>query len=154
MGVCVCVYIYIYIYTCIFLVQQPPVSQGLLIIEALLSHSRRTTLGRTPLDEGSTRRRDLYVTTHNIHNRQTSISPAGFEPAIPVSELPQTHALDRTATVIDIYSIVAFLFFTIKFVNYNSHRKSNKMHQCIKILFRIYLKLNMFRATYRPSSGA
>jgi len=28
------------------------------------------------------------------------------------------------------------------------------MQQCIKILFRIYMKLNMFRATRRPSSGA
>jgi len=27
---------------------------------------RNTTLGRTPLDEGSARRRDLYLTTHNI----------------------------------------------------------------------------------------
>jgi len=33
--------------------------------------------------------------------------------------------------------------------------KSNKMQQCIKILlFHIYLTLNMFRATHRPSSGA
>ena len=33
--------------------------------------------------------------------------------------------------------------------------KSNKMQQCIKLLlFRIYMKLNMFRATHRPSSGA
>ena len=30
-------------------------------------------------------------------NRQTSIPPAGFEPAIPASERPQTHALDRAA---------------------------------------------------------
>jgi len=28
------------------------------------------------------------------------------------------------------------------------------MLQCINILFHIYMKLNMFRATYRPSSGA
>jgi len=28
------------------------------------------------------------------------------------------------------------------------------MPQCNKILFRIYIKLNMFRATRRPSSGA
>jgi len=28
------------------------------------------------------------------------------------------------------------------------------MQQCIKILFHIYMKLNMFRATHRPSSGA
>jgi len=33
--------------------------------------------------------------------------------------------------------------------------KSNKMQQCIKILlFHIYMKLNMFRTTHRPSSGA
>jgi len=36
----------------------------------------------------------------------------------------------------------------------NSYRKSNKMPHCIKILFHIYMKLNMFRATHRPSSGA
>jgi len=32
---------------------------------------------------------------HYTHNRQTSMPPAGFEPAIPPSERPQTHALDR-----------------------------------------------------------
>jgi hypothetical protein len=26
---------------------------------------------------------DLYLTTHNTHDRQTSMPPAGFEPAIP-----------------------------------------------------------------------
>ena len=34
---------------------------------------RRTMVGRTPLDEWSARRRDLYLTTHNTHNRQTSM---------------------------------------------------------------------------------
>ena len=43
---------------------------------------RRTTVGRTPLDEWSARRRDLYLTTHNTHNRQTSMPPVGFEPTI------------------------------------------------------------------------
>jgi hypothetical protein len=32
--------------------------------------------------------------------------PVGFEPAIPVSERPQTHALDRTATGIYLSIIV------------------------------------------------
>jgi hypothetical protein len=59
------------------------------------------TLGRTPLDEGSARRRDLCLTTRNIHKRQTSMPSAGFEPAIPASGRPQTHALDRTATGVD-----------------------------------------------------
>ena len=39
----------------------------------------------------------LYCTTHTT---QTSMSPAGFEPAIPVSDRPQTLALDRSATEI------------------------------------------------------
>ena len=64
-----------------------------------LDHTqRRITVGRTPLDEWSARRRDLYLTTHNTHNRQTSMPPVGFEPTIPASERPQTYALDRAAT--------------------------------------------------------
>ena len=35
-----------------------------------------------------------------------------------------------------------------------SQIKSNKMQQCLKILFHVYMKLNMFRATHLPSSGA
>ena len=35
-----------------------------------LDHTqRRTTVGRTPLDKWSARRRDLYLTTHNTQNR-------------------------------------------------------------------------------------
>ena len=64
-----------------------------------LDHTqRRTTVGRTPLDEWLARRRDLYLTTYNTHNRQTSIPPVGFEPTISAGERPQTYALDRTAT--------------------------------------------------------
>jgi hypothetical protein len=57
---------------------------------------RNITIGRTPLDEWSARSSDLYL--HNTHKRQTSMPPAGFEAAIPASERPQTHALDRAAT--------------------------------------------------------
>ena len=56
---------------------------------------RHTTFCRTPLDRRSARRGDLYFTTHNTHKRQTSRHPMGFEPAIPVSDRPQTHALHR-----------------------------------------------------------
>jgi hypothetical protein len=59
---------------------------------------RHTTLGRTPLYEWSARRRDLHLTTHITHKRQTFLPPAGFQPPISASERPQTHALDRTAT--------------------------------------------------------
>jgi hypothetical protein len=36
---------------------------------------------------------DLYLTTHNTHNRQISMPPAEFEPA-KASERPQTHWLE------------------------------------------------------------
>ena len=59
---------------------------------------RRTTVDGTPLDEWSARRRDLYLTTHNTHNRQTSMLPVGFEPTISAGERPQNYALGRVAT--------------------------------------------------------
>jgi hypothetical protein len=49
----------------------------------LLDHTqRRATVGRTPLNELLVRRRDLYLTTHNSHNRQTSMPLVEFEPTI------------------------------------------------------------------------
>jgi hypothetical protein len=53
----------------------------------------------TPLEEWSARLGDLYPTTHNNHKRQASLLPAGFEPAIPASDGPQPHTLDRAATI-------------------------------------------------------
>jgi hypothetical protein len=77
--------------------QQPLVGHGLLITEASLSESD------TPHSVGLLWTRDqadadLYLTTHNTHNRQTSMPLSGFEPTIPANERPQTHALDRAAT--------------------------------------------------------
>jgi hypothetical protein len=55
-------------------------------------------LSSTPLDEWSAQRKDPYLTKHNTHKRQSLMSQAVFEPAIPASERPQAHALDRGAT--------------------------------------------------------
>ena len=55
-------------------------------------------LARTPLDESSAPRTDLYLTKHTTHKRQVSITPAGFEPATPQIERPQTQALERAVT--------------------------------------------------------
>jgi hypothetical protein len=50
--------------------QQFLVDQILLIIQASRSYSvRHTKVDRIPLDERSAQRRDLYLTTHNNHNR-------------------------------------------------------------------------------------
>ena len=54
---------------------------------------RHTTLGRIPLDKWPARRRDLYLTTHTTHKRQTSMPPAGFESVIPASERPLSYVL-------------------------------------------------------------
>jgi hypothetical protein len=39
-----------------------------------------TTLGRTPVEEGSARHRDVFLTTHIIHKRQTSMSRQDSNP--------------------------------------------------------------------------
>ena len=70
----------------------PPHYQGYMIA---LTH---TTPGRTPLDEWSARRRNLYRTTHNNHNRLISMPLVRFEPTIPAGERPLTYALDRAVS--------------------------------------------------------
>jgi hypothetical protein len=48
--------------------RQPLGGLGRLIFSSFtITHFRHTTVGRTPLDEGPARRRDLYLTTHNTH---------------------------------------------------------------------------------------
>jgi hypothetical protein len=57
--------------------QQPLGGLGRRIFRGFtITHFRHNTVGRTPLDEGPARRRDLYLTTHNTHNRQTSMPPS------------------------------------------------------------------------------
>jgi hypothetical protein len=41
------------------------------------------------------------MTKQITHNGQITIPIAGFEPAIPASLLPQTHALESAADIID-----------------------------------------------------
>ena len=66
---------------------RPHAVHGLLIHEVSISHTRRITVGRTSRDEWSARHRDLYLTTHNTYNRQTSMPPGGI----------RTHDLSRRA---------------------------------------------------------
>ena len=91
---------------------------------------RRATASRSPLDEWSARLRDLYLTTHNTHNRQTSTLPVGFEPTISAGERPQTYALDRAATgtgsVQVIYHKLMYLF-----VGYSKTSGHNLFNLCL-----------------------
>jgi hypothetical protein len=65
------------------------------------AHTHTHTLGSSALDQKSARRRDLYLTTQNIHNRQTDNHVSDrIRARNPPSEQPQTHALDLAATEI------------------------------------------------------
>jgi len=61
-------------------------------------NSQQTDIHRTPLYKWSVRRRDLYLTTHNTHNKHRSKPSVGFEPKVSADERPQTHALVRAVT--------------------------------------------------------
>ena len=94
------------------------------------THTHRTTLGRTPLDQGSTCCRDHYLTTHNTFNRHTSMPPAGFEPSIPARERQQTHALDSVATEI---GIVRFRHSLKLYNQTNDLRLGSKCHSLRRV---------------------
>jgi len=75
-----------------------------------LIHSVTYTYSVGPPGRGFARRRDLYLTTNNIHRKQTSMPATGFEPIIPANERPQTHALDRAVTGTGVFFFVEIMF--------------------------------------------
>ena len=83
-------------------------STTFLISEAATSHSD------TPHSVGILWTSDRPVAEtlpeNTQYSRQTSMPPAGFEPAIPARERPQTHALDHAATGIGTLSHKTMLF--------------------------------------------
>ena len=77
--------------------RQPPLGQGLLIVEASRLHSGHTTHSV----------RLTWTRGHpDAETRETSM-PSGFAPAIPAHEQPQTHAFERAA------NRIADLYFTV-----------------------------------------
>jgi hypothetical protein len=78
----------------------------------LRSHSD-TPHCRSALDEWPARRRDLHLTARDTYERQTSMPPARFKPAIPESERPQSHASDRASTEVVTHSICAYIYIHI-----------------------------------------
>ena len=83
--------------------QHPLLGHGLFLPRGFTIILRHITLGMTPLDEWSARRKVIYLTTQNTHKRQTSMFPAGFELVIPTSEQTQIHTLDSAVTEICIW---------------------------------------------------
>jgi hypothetical protein len=69
-------------------------------IVALFTFKDAFIHGKTSLDEGSARRRGLYL-YRTQDSQQTNIhAPAGLELGIPTAERQQTDALDVAATEI------------------------------------------------------
>ena len=87
------IYIYIFLWCC-----GPTRAIMSSFLRFIVNKKRRTTVGRTPLDGWSTRRRDLYLRIHNTHSGQISMPSAGFEPTISIGERAQTYTLDCAAT--------------------------------------------------------
>jgi len=92
---------------CLFFWPESPQWARAFSFTRCLDHTqRRTTVCRTPLDERSACRRNLYLTAHNICNRQTSIPLVEFENTISAGERPQNYALDRAAIAIGISRLI------------------------------------------------
>jgi len=92
---------------------RPHRNLGRLTVEVPRPHSvTHTTLGRTPLDEGSARRRDLYVTTHSIHKTQISMAPGGIRTRNPNK---------REATGIGTFAIQEVIKFLVSYKNSSIH---------------------------------
>ena len=71
-----------------------------------LGHTqRRITVDRTPLDEWSARRRDLYLTTHNTHNRHYLTTHNAHNRHLPDNTQPsqQTSTWQHTTLTTDLY---------------------------------------------------
>jgi len=73
-----------------FMGQQPVVGQSLLVIETSRSHLRHTNYDSSGRVKSLTQR---CLPDNTQHSYKKSMLPAGLEPAIPTSELPQTIAL-------------------------------------------------------------
>jgi len=77
-----------------FVSQKTNYSLDGLIVQVSRSHTHTYTHththSRTPLDEWSARRRGHYL--HNKEKRRTSMSSAGFEPAIPADLLSRANS--------------------------------------------------------------
>jgi hypothetical protein len=69
-------------------------------------------------------------TTHNKPNRQICMPPGEFEPAIPAAERPQTYALNRIQTGIELLCQFECKFFRVlKTCNMSSLLRGMSIHQ-------------------------
>jgi hypothetical protein len=86
------------LFVCLFLAEQPPVGQGLLIHDVSRSHTHTTTHHIRKDSSGRVISSSQRLPDSTQHSRETSMSSVGFEPTISAGEGPQTYVSDRAAT--------------------------------------------------------
>ena len=79
--------------------QQPLVRKRLFIMEGSRSHSHTSHSVGLLWTSDQPDAQTSTGTTHNTHDRQTSMPTEEFESTIPASEQPQTHALGRATSL-------------------------------------------------------
>jgi hypothetical protein len=80
---------------------QPNSGLGRLFLEVSISHTHtlKHTHSRYDSSERVISSSQRPLLDNNQHSQETDIhAPAGFEPAIPANEEPQTHVMDRAAS--------------------------------------------------------
>jgi len=105
-----------------------------------ITHTHPHTFGLAPLDDRSAHRRDLYLTTHNTHMRQASITTAQFKSAIPASERPQTYAWVRAADGIGLSVLYEVKIRTNALCGHHMRPLSSTNNQTFR---RIFMKLGI-----------
>ena len=104
---------------------------------------RHTPLCRTPLEEWSART-ETSTWKHTTLTRQRSMSPVGFEPAIPARERPHIHALDRVATEFGKVLVSTSLYRDRRtgWLLHNEFERTWRMGDVFKLKYCVYLCLH------------
>jgi len=79
---------------------------------------KNTKLGRTPVGEWADSRRKLYLKTQNKHEKETSVTPGGFETATPASNMKYT----QTQYLNIIRSFTIIFICCVPFVPFDHHQ--------------------------------
>ena len=115
-----------------------PSGPGLPLCRRFTITFKHTKHCRIPLDELS-----ADLTTHNPYKRQTSMLPAGFEPAIPASERPQNDVLDRAVTGFGHFRLLLRLIMSGVSIPIDFHEAVLNRVNILLTMIRLYKRRNV-----------
>jgi len=108
--------------------------------------TRLTTVGRTPLSEWSTRRRNIYIymTTHNKQKKKKIHPIKALEHTISKTVWPKITASDRTATM----TVIRLLIISKYLLRYSSSQLQLIYRDVFIRLVPVAIKFNFFLITW------